>query len=209
MPLAAQGTVSGQVSILERPGELTEDLGNAVVMLEPVGAPKPRLAPGRGLVAMERRRFSPAVVVVTPGSAVEFPNRDPFDHNIFTNEPGAEFDAGLYGRDSSAEATFRKPGAVPVYCNIHARMVAHVVVATTPWVTQAGADGRWSIARVPAGRYVLRIWHPRAAAVDEEVVVPAGGLERPALRLDARGFRFIAHKNKHGQDYQAGGEKYE
>jgi plastocyanin len=206
---AAQGTVAGQVTIAERAGDITEDLGNVVVTLEPVGAPRSRLAPVRGQIAMERRRFSPGVVVVTPGSTVEFPNRDPFDHNIFTNEPGSEFDAGLYGRGEVASATFRKVGAVPVYCNIHSRMVGHVVVVGTPHVAQAGADGRWSIPRVPAGRYVLRFWHNRAAVADEELAVPAGGLEHASVKLDARGFKLIAHKNKFGQDYRAGGEKYE
>lgn len=208
-PVAAQGTVSGQVAISERAGDVTEDLGNVVVVLEPVGTPRPRLAPTKGQIGMERRRFSPGVVVVTPGSAVEFPNRDPFDHNIFTNEPGSEFDAGLYGRGESASATFRKVGAVPIYCNIHSRMVGHVVVVGTPYFAQAAADGRWSIPRVPAGRYVLRFWHSRAAVADEELVVPAAGLTHAPVSLDARGFKFIAHKNKFGQDYKASGEKYE
>ncbi|MCU0623028.1 MAG: hypothetical protein MUF53_04085 [Gemmatimonadaceae bacterium] len=209
MGLAAQGAVAGQVSIVERAGDVTEDLGNVVVTLEPLGAPRPRVASAKAQIAMERRRFSPGVVVVTPGSVVEFPNRDPFDHNIFTNEPGSEFDAGLYGRGESASATFRKVGAVPLYCNIHSRMVGHVVVVATPWVAQAGADGRWSVPRVPAGRYVLRFWHNRAAVADEEIVVPATGLDHAPVRLDARGFKFIAHKNKFGQDYKASGEKYE
>jgi plastocyanin len=204
----AQGTVAGQVSITERAGDITDDLGNAVVTLEQIGAARPRLAPMRGQMAMERRRFSPGIVVVTPGSSVDFPNRDGFDHNIFTNEKGFEFDAGQYGRGETYGVTFRVPGVVPVYCNIHSRMVGHVFIAATMHVAQAGADGRWSIPRVPAGKYVLRVWHARTPPQERELLVTAAGAEAGATPLDARGFKFKQHQNKFGQDYKAAGERY-
>ena len=84
--MQAQGitTVSGQVAILERPGETTEDLGNVVVFLEPVGASRGRLAPTNTDIALDKRQFSPRVRVVTEGSRVEFKNQDPFSHNVFS-----------------------------------------------------------------------------------------------------------------------------
>ncbi len=206
--LGAQGAVSGQVSIAERPGESTDDLGNAVVTLEAIGAARPRLAPTKAQIAMERRRFTPGVAVVTPGSTVDFPNRDGFDHNIFSNDPGSEFDAGQYGRGESYGVTFRKAGVVPVFCNIHSRMVGHVYVTGTPYVAQPSVDGRWSIARVPAGKYLLRVWHSRTPALEREIVVAASGVDLGATPLDARGFKFLAHKNKFGQDYKSTGERY-
>jgi plastocyanin len=208
LPLGAQGAVSGQITIAERPGESTDDLGNAVVTLEAVGVPRPRLAPQRAQIAMERRRFTPAVVVVTPGSTVDFPNRDGFDHNIFSNDPGSEFDAGQYGRGETYGVTFRRPGVVPIFCNIHSRMVGHVVITGTPLVSQPSVDGRWSIPRVPAGKYLLRVWHSRTPAMEREILVPASGVELGATPLDARGFKFLAHKNKFGQDYKSTGERY-
>jgi plastocyanin len=204
----AQGPVSGQVSIAERPGDVTEDLGNAVITLEALGAPRARPAAGKSQMAMERRRFSPGVVVVTPGSTVDFPNRDGFDHNIFTNEKGFEFDAGQYGRGETYGVTFRAAGVVPVYCNIHSRMVGHVYVTPAPHVAQAGADGRWVLPRVPPGRYVLRVWHPRTPPAERELVVAASGADVGATPLDARGFKFKQHQNKFGQDYKANGERY-
>src|SRR5215207_9073419 len=81
--LAAQGTasVSGRVSIVERPGEVTEDLQNVVVYLEPSAAPS-RAATGltaaangptNTVIALQSRQFSPRVRVVMQGSKVEFP----------------------------------------------------------------------------------------------------------------------------------------
>jgi hypothetical protein len=157
---------------------------------------------------MERRRFSPQVIIVTPGSRVDFPNKDPFDHNIFSNEEKGSFDLGLYGRGESKPATFRAPGAFAVYCNIHSRMVGHVLVITTPYVTQAGADGRFELSRIPPGKYELHVWHNRAPEVVRPVTVTAAGLEGQDVQMDARGWKFVAHKNKFGQDYQASGERY-
>jgi plastocyanin len=202
---AAQVVVSGRVSIHERPGEQTTDLDNTVIYLVRTDSASPRLRPTHAAIAMNGRAFAPRVRVVTPGSRVAFPNRDPFSHNIFSTTPGSVFDLGLYPAGRSQDAVFRRAGAVPVYCNIHPRMTAFVFVAPTPWFTQAGADGQWRIADVPAGRYKLHVWHDRTPADSTEIVVTADGQSGLTTALDARGFRFAQHKNKFGREYPAVG----
>src|SRR5437773_2625767 len=66
----ASASVSGQVSILERAGETTEDLGNVVVFLEPAVAPAraQKLTLTNTVMALQSRQFSPRVRVVTEGS---------------------------------------------------------------------------------------------------------------------------------------------
>src|SRR5688572_25818684 len=62
----AQGTasLSGQVAILERPGETTEDLANVVVFLEPVNAAsRSPLNRVNTVMALDKRQFSPRVRV--------------------------------------------------------------------------------------------------------------------------------------------------
>lgn len=205
----AQGAVSGQVRLMERVGDQTADLANAVIYLEPLGPARPRLAETRGAqIAMLGRQFAPRVVVVTTGSRVAFPNRDPFSHNIFSNATGASFDLGLYGRGASRDSEFRRAGVYPVYCNIHARMTGYVVALATPHHTQAGGDGRWTIPNVPAGRYVVHFWHDRAPEQTRELVVPPEGVANVDAPLDARGYRIVAHKNKFGQEYQRGRDRY-
>lgn len=205
---SAQGAVAGQVTIQERPGETTSDLGNTVVYLEPAPGTKVRVGEAKEQIAMQSRQFSPRVRVVTVGSSVEFPNQDPFSHNIFSNAAGASFDLGTYGRGVSKSAEYKKPGAFPVYCNIHSRMSGFVVVVNTPYRTQAGLDGRYQIMGVPAGKYTVHVWHERAPEVTKDIVVGAGGQSGVDAQLDARGFKFATHKNKFGQDYQASGERY-
>ena len=206
LPAGAQGSVTGRVSIQERLSETTNDLGSTVIYLLPVDSASVPTKPMRSSLVMTGRSFAPRLRVVTPGSRVEFPNQDPFSHNTFSTTKGAQFDLGLYPAGKSKDALFKQSGVFPVYCNIHPRMTAFVVVAPTPWVAQAGNDGRWTIENVPAGRYVLHAWNERAKETETVVVVPANGVTHLASTLDARGFRFAQHKNKFGKEYDKTGK---
>ena len=199
--LSAQGAVSGRISISERSGEQTTDFSSTVIYLTPKDSASPRPRPTRGAIAMNGRAFVPRVRVVTPGSRVDFPNQDPFSHNIFSSAPGASFDLGLYPAGKSKDAPFRRPGAYAVYCNIHPRMTAFVVVAPSQWHAQAGNDGRWTIDGVPVGDYTLTVWHERAKSATTSITVAVTGLRDLTTALDARGYRFAEHKNKFGRDY--------
>jgi plastocyanin len=206
-PVKAQGgTVSGRVILIEKSGQKTTDLDNAVVWLEPSGSSNPRPRLSKVELAMRARQFAPHVRVVPVGSTVSFPNQDAFGHNIFSSTPGSSFDLGLYGRGQSKDQVFSKPGAIPVYCNIHSRMAGFVVVVASPWYAQASADGRWSIAGVPAGTYTVHIWHERGPESTKPVTVTASGVEGIDAQIDARGFVLAEHKDKFGKDYTGPGQ---
>lgn len=208
-PLTAQGAVSGRVVLTERPGEQTTDIGNTVIYLVSATAAGARTTPTTASIAMNGRTFVPRVRVVTPGSRVDFPNQDPFSHNIFSTTPGAVFDLGLYPSGRSRDAQFRRAGIFPVYCNIHPRMTAFVAVVPSPYFTMAGGDGRWTISNVPAGEYTLHIWHERGAETQRPLQVLAAGQAGVDVTVDARGFRFSQHKNKFGREYdRTGRDRY-
>ena len=224
-PASAQGTVGGRVTIAERDRETTRDLVNAVIYLERATAPRGDVRRGADAedhyhhrataadsvgaeVALQGRAFLPRVRVIHTGSQVAFPNRDSFDHNVFTRSALGDFDLGLYGRGETKTAPFRKSGVYPIYCNIHARMVAYVLALETPYFAQPGDDGRFVIPNVPAGTYRLVVWHERTPQVTQELVVPARGVDAVNVQLDARGYKRQSHKNKFGKDYKKGGDRY-
>ena len=208
--LLAQGAVSGQVTLQERAGEQSEDLADVIVWLESGGSARMRTSPATATIQLQGRQFSPRVRVVPEGSKVEFPNSDSFSHNVFSKAPDGAFDTGVFPRGRMKEQTFKEAGVFPIYCNIHPRMTGYVVVLRTPYYAQAGEDGRFSISGVPAGSYTLRVWHDRATeGVPKQLVVSASGVAVGNVQLDARGYRFVQHRNKFGKEYtSATGDRY-
>jgi plastocyanin len=212
--VSAQGastvSVSGQVAILERPGETTEDLGNVVVFLEPMGAsarPQSGGGPTNTVIALDKRQFSPRVRVITEGSKVEFPNQDPFSHNVFSKVNGG-FDTQTFGRGKMRDHTFTTAGVYTLYCNVHPRMTAFVIALNTPHYTQAGDDGRFTLENVPPGQYRLHVWHDRTSEIVENITVSPRGVRGLRKELDARGYKYVQHKDKFGKVYASGGDRY-
>ena len=201
----AQATVSGRLTLEERPGAERGDLRSAVVYLEP----RERVIPvfdvpsmRSRVVAMRGREFLPHVVIVQAGGNVAFPNQDPFSHNVFSNVDLGPFDLGLYRRGATRSATFARAGVYPIYCNIHSTMVSFVVAVPSPWATQPDASGRFTLHGVPAGRYVVHAWHEHGAReVTKEIVVPESGLDSLDLTIDARTYVDAPHLNKFGRPY--------
>jgi plastocyanin len=207
VPARAQGSVSGQLALIEREGADRSDPASAVVYLEVRGGivqAATRAALRQTTIAMTGREFVPHVRTILTGGSVAFPNKDPFSHNVFSNAEAGPFDLGLYRRGVSMARTFARPGVYPVYCNIHSRMVSFVIALPTPYVATVAADGRFIIPDVPAGTYVLHAWHERAGgSVTREIVVPAAGLAGQRIVLDARAYVAGPHLNKFGLPYAA------
>jgi plastocyanin len=204
-PALAQGNVAGVVTLEERAGIERGDLRGAVIYLEA----QSRVVPASdipslrmGEIVMRGREFIPHVQVVLAGGTVAFPNEDPFRHNVFSSVDLGPFDLGLYPRGATRSASFPRPGAYPIYCNIHSRMVSFVVAVPTRWVTQPEEDGSFVLQGVPAGAYTLHAWHERATAdLTREITVPAGGLGNLRLTIDARSYVPAPHLNKFGRPY--------
>ena len=208
--VVSAGRISGRIVILEKDNKPSPDLGDAVIYLEGPASPATAAKPVTVEIAITDKTYAPHVVVVPVGSTVRFPNHDPFNHNVFSVSEPNSFDLGLYGRGEAKSHTFDHPGLVRVYCNVHPRMVAYVLVMENRYYAQPGTDGSFAIDNVPAGRYRLHVWHER---IPSEVVkdITAGGAE-PELQiaLNARGYAWQPHRNKYGRNYptNAGRERY-
>jgi plastocyanin len=204
--VARPAEVTGRVTMLDKSDQGGDDVGQAVLWLSrPAAQPRPAVSTEIGT---SQKEFSPHVLVVPVGSTVSFPNHDPFNHNVFSLSEENPFDLGLYGRGEVRSVRFDRPGLVRVYCNVHAQMSALVLVQDSPWYTQPSSDGSFSLGAVPPGTYTLHAWHERASEVSRPLEVPAEGLEALAVELDARGFQFQPHLNKHGQPYPQQGRRY-
>ncbi len=193
---------------LTRSGHRLKDASNAVIWLTPVGAiaETPRQNPSEiPRVAQRNKSFQPSLVVIPVGGKVEFPNRDPFFHNVFSLFEGKRFDLGLYESGTTRFVQFDKPGISFIFCNIHAEMSAVVIALATPYYAISDARGDVSITDVPPGRYELQVFHSAVAPdvlheLSREITVAAGDTTLGTLTLPETDV-LVAHKNKYGRDY--------
>ena len=138
---------------------------DAVVLARPLGAVPPLQAAADSIDQIDKE-FVPYVKVVAAGSSVSFPNKDMIRHQVYSFSPAKRFELPLYVGTPATPVVFDQPGIVTLGCNIHDWMVAYVYVADTPWFATTQADGRARIASLPAGEYVLQVWHPRMAGAE-------------------------------------------
>jgi hypothetical protein len=122
--------------------------------------------------------FVPHVKPVVVGSPVYFPNKDDVRHHVYSFSPAKRFELPLYAGTPAAPVVFDRPGIVAIGCNIHDWMLGYLYVAETPYLARTGADGRARLENLPAGRYVVRVWHPRMEGT-EEATARTVSLERP------------------------------
>ena len=207
----AANRIAGRILIMEKDDKPSQDLGDAVVYLEGTATPATAAAAVTVEIAITDKVYAPHVVVVPVGSTVRFPNHDPFNHNVFSVSEPNTFDLGLYGRGEVKSQTFDNPGLVRVYCNVHPRMVAYVLVMANRLYAQPGQDGGFVIENVPPGRYRLHVWHERIPTeVIKDVTTSAAEGSDLQIALNARGYKWQPHRNKYGRDYptNAGRERY-
>jgi plastocyanin len=179
-----------------------------VVWLTPVSRQaKPVPAPSQPLVLSQHNKsFEPHLLVVPVGAVVQFPNRDPFFHNVFSLFEGKKFDLGLYEAGATRNVSFDRPGISYIFCNIHAEMSAVVIALDTAYYGISTAKGQVRIPQVPAGRYLMRAWAEQALpetldAATRELNLTEATPTLGAIEIKAEPVR-TAHKNKFGMDYE-------
>ncbi|RAU23731.1 methylamine utilization protein [Paramagnetospirillum kuznetsovii] len=139
----------------------------------------------RPLAAIEQidRDFVPFLTIVRQGTEIEFPNRDPLKHHVYSFSAAKPFEIKLYAGKPAAPVLFDKTGDIAIGCNIHDWMEAYVLVVESPYFAKTGPDGCAKIADLPAGRHRLRLWHPlQRQAVAERPLVLDGA---DSIRIDA------------------------
>jgi plastocyanin len=198
-PAAAQtGRVVGRVTVTVD-GAARADASGVVVYLTGFREPPPRDVP----VMLQRgRRFEPALLAVTAGQAVSFPNADPFFHNVFSLSPGQRFDLGQYRRGETKTRLFPEPGPVEVYCNIHPEMAATILVLPNRRFAVTAADGSFAIDGVPRGVHKIYAYDRRSSAPEARLVTVTDGDTATVDFTVAQTRTVFAHKNKYGEAYR-------
>ncbi len=186
----------------------------AVAWLEPQpGTPILPFVPQRHYTLLQKdRAFHPHLLVIPTGSVVEFPNADPFFHNVFSMFDGKRFDLGLYEAGSSKSVTFSRAGVSYIFCDIHPEMSAVVLTLSTPLYAIADSNEAFVLNGIPPGSYSLHVWiegvPPSFLSGLTQTVgfssstVDLGTLSAPIARAGA-----TSHTNKFGNPYSVDSDK--
>lgn len=206
---AQNAELKGKVQ-LTRNGRHVSDAAKVVVWLTPLGttpAPPPPVQQTSQIpqLVQKDKSFHPSLLVIPAGGQVEFPNHDPFFHNVFSLFDGKRFDLGLYEGGSTQFVKFDKPGISFIFCNIHPQMSAVVIALNTPYYAISKERGEISLSGVAPGRYQMHVFHPSVSpeelhAVEREITVTSDDTFVGTFTLSESSLE-IAHKNKYGRDY--------
>lgn len=205
-----QGPVTARVQLVSKGQNASAVGGDAgvVVWLKVLDAParNEEPAPKRQKLVQSHKTFEPHLLVVQVGSVVDFPNRDPFFHNVFSLFEGKRFDLGLYEAGATNSVRFDRAGVSFLFCNIHPEMSAVVVSVDTPYFGVSDASGKVNIANVPDGRYEVHYWSERSLPellkqLTRTVTITNSDRNLAVTQVVENPNFSTAHKNKYGQDY--------
>jgi plastocyanin len=118
--------------------------------------------------------FVPNVLFARAGHPVEFRSSDAELHNVNVKRSRTfdpEFNVAIPPGETF-EHTFKNPGFYDVNCDIHPTMSAQILVAATPHVAMAEADGTFAFYDVDPGAYTLTVYSGTQRADQPVKVVP-------------------------------------
>jgi plastocyanin len=153
-------------------------LGNVLVYVKdglPAGATY--AAPAEPVVIDQRGCiYHPRVFGVQVGQKVEIKNSDPVLHNIKavpTKNRGFNISQPTAGMTTTR--TFNTAEVmVPLQCNVHGWMNAHVAVLPHPFFATSTPDGKFTIKGLPPGTYTIEAWHEKLGTQTMTVTVGQG-----------------------------------
>ncbi|MBL0715202.1 MAG: hypothetical protein JJV98_16055 [Desulfosarcina sp.] len=172
------GTIKGNVSVrgLRSPE-------NILVYL--VRAPVVEVDLSKARFDMDQRNltFIPHVLPVIVGAAVNFPNNDKVDHNVFSLSRANKFNLGSFKPGARQTVSFENPGIVELRCDVHAEMAAYIMVMKSPYFSVTDRRGNFEIPDrryleahgigavpdLPPGTYVVKTRHAKLKTIRQKV----------------------------------------
>ncbi|MFI5305036.1 MAG: carboxypeptidase regulatory-like domain-containing protein [Nitrospiria bacterium] len=148
-------------------------LANTVVSLEGISRGKKHL-PSTIPLEMIKCQFRPNIFTGVVGDNYGLFNRDPLLHNVHLRSGDTTiFNIALYPNGKKIVKPLTQPGVINVKCEIHPFMSATMVIFDHPYFTVTNQNGEYTISDIPAGKYMVRIWHEGISTSEKEVTINA------------------------------------
>jgi hypothetical protein len=134
------------------------------------------------------RMFEPHLLVVPAGSIVEFPNHDPWFHNVFSVSRNKKLDLGVYEAGVQKTARFDRPGVSYLFYSLYPEMTAIVLTADSMYFGVSDKTGHISIGNMPPRKYFLHVWYENAtpqslAALRRAIIVGVDNRSLPTISI--------------------------
>lgn len=127
------------------------------------------------LLDQDKCRYTPRVVGVRVGQALQIRNSDPLLHNVRSNGViNQAFNKSTPVEGVSFTHTFAtKEVMVPFKCDVHGWMSAYVGVVDHPYFGTTTADGKVVLGNLPPGTYTIETWHESLGTRTQQVTIGA------------------------------------
>ena len=123
----------------------------------------------------DKCRYTPRVLGVRVGQALQIRNSDPLLHNVRSNGViNQAFNKSTPLEGVSFNHTFAtKEVMVPFKCDVHGWMSAYVGVLDHPYFGTTAADGKVVLGNLPPGTYTIEAWHEALGPKTQQVTIGA------------------------------------
>ena len=123
----------------------------------------------------DKCRYTPRVLGVRVGQALQVRNSDPLLHNVRSNGViNQAFNKSTPIEGMSFNHTFATTEVmVPFKCDVHGWMSAYVGVLDHPYFGTTAPDGKVVIGNLPPGTYTLEAWHEQLGTRTQQITIAA------------------------------------
>jgi hypothetical protein len=120
--------------------------------------------------------YHPRIFGIMVGQKLLIKNGDPVLHNIkAVPAKNRGFNISQPSEGMKTERTFSTEEVmVPLQCNVHSWMTAHVGVLSHPFFAVSDSTGAFKITGLPPGTYTIEAWHEKLGTQQMNVTVGAG-----------------------------------
>ena len=123
----------------------------------------------------DKCRYTPRVLGVRVGQALQIRNSDPLLHNVRSNGViNQAFNKSTPLEGVRFDHTFAtKEVMVPFKCDVHGWMSAYVGVLDHPYFGTTAPDGKVVLGNLPPGTFTIEAWHEALGTRTQQITVGA------------------------------------
>jgi plastocyanin len=156
--------------------------GSPIVVFARARHMTPTQPTGTREVRRQVEALIPSFLVLSVGQELRFGNDDGLCHSFFSKSGSNAFETGLLRPGEAKVVRFDRPGAVQIYCSLHAERQATILVVPTPHFAIVDAKGEFEIAGLLPGEHILVTWNGTEVLHRTRVELTAG--ERRFVKID-------------------------